>query len=109
MDPKKCIIHSESFISDQHLNTLIAPKDIQSWKSLLKAAELRCHEPLLELAKTVSGNDIPDIVYHRFCRRVFNMKRDLDAIKLGGEISEEVRTPEKKVCTQGHHLFLILI
>ena len=35
---------------DQNAN-LIAPKDTDSWKSLLRAAEIRQHAPILDIAK----------------------------------------------------------
>jgi len=46
---------------------------------MLEAAKARNYQPVLEVAKTVSEHEVPQIVYHRFCRTVFtaNLKRVL--------------------------------
>ena len=59
---------------------LTAQHDIQSWKSLLNAAEIRQYKPILDLVETLKGKEIPDIRYHRKCRSIFTMKKDLDRI-----------------------------
>ena len=41
---KKCIIHCTDDSSD-----LVNPKDEESWKTLLRAAEIRNHQEILEL------------------------------------------------------------
>ena len=70
-----CIIHCSD---DESL--LISPKDLDSWKSLLKAATIRNHRPLLDLAENVKEGEIPHVSYHRKCRSLFTMKRDLESI-----------------------------
>lgn len=70
-----CIIHCSS--SDEEL---ISPKNINSWKTLLRAAEIRQHAPILQLAKGLPDDAIPAVAYHRKCRCIFTMKRDLEAI-----------------------------
>ena len=47
-----CLIHCSS--EDQNTN-LVSPQDIDSWKTLLRAAEIRDHAPILEIAR-----DLPD-------------------------------------------------
>ena len=39
-------------------------KDLESWKTLLNAATIRNHEPILEVAKTLEG-ELPKVTYHR--------------------------------------------
>ena len=70
-----CIIHCSD---DESL--LISPKDLDSWKSLLKAATVRNHRALLNLAENVKEGEIPHVSYHRKCRSLFTMKRDLESI-----------------------------
>ena len=38
---------------------LVSPKDLDSWKSLLKAATIRNQRPLLDLAENVKEGEIP--------------------------------------------------
>ncbi|KAM9333381.1 uncharacterized protein KZ484_018411 isoform 1-T2 [Pholidichthys leucotaenia] len=85
-----CIIHCSS--SDEEL---VSPKDINSWKTLLRAAEIRQHAPILDLAKGLPDDAIPAVAYHQKCRSIFTMKRDLDAI-----ISKQRRTEENKSSTE---------
>ena len=44
---RECLIYCPS--EDQNAS-LIAPKDTDSWKSLLRAAEIRQHAPILDIA-----------------------------------------------------------
>ena len=67
-----CIIHCSDATGE--LSSLQDPK---SWKSLLNAAEIRDYKPVLAL----KGNDMPQIAYHRKCRSIFTMKKDLERIK----------------------------
>ena len=71
-----CIIHC----TDQDNHQLISPQGVDSWKTLLKAAQIRKHEPLLELAKDITEEHIPDIKYHRKCCSIFTMKRELEKL-----------------------------
>ena len=63
--------------NDSHL---VSPKTYDSWQNLLKAAELRKYGPITDAAKELGGNEFPKIYYHRRCRSVFTMKRDLEII-----------------------------
>jgi len=70
-----CIIHCTDESGE-----LSALHDIQSWKSLLKAAEIRQYKPILDLVESLKDEEIPDICYHRKCRSIFTMKKDLERI-----------------------------
>ena len=72
----KCIIHFEQ-VTEEHLVEL---KDQASWETLLNAAKIRKFEPLIELAKNLGQSGIPAIKYHRKCRSLFTLKRDLQKL-----------------------------
>ncbi|KAK5890358.1 hypothetical protein CesoFtcFv8_013883 [Champsocephalus esox] len=72
----ECLIHCTSQDED---STLVSPKDIGSWKTLLRAAYIRQHAPILDIAKNLP-DDVTPVTYHRKCRSIFTMKKDLDAI-----------------------------
>ena len=80
----------------------MSPKHISSWLALLEAAKVRNHQLVLDVAKTVDENRIPNIVYHRKCRSLFTMKRDLETIKRKREetVHEESNenTTAKRLC-----------
>ena len=53
----------------------------------------------MDIAKTVDENHIPSIAYHRKCRSLFTMKRDLESIKRKREESvDEESNPTKRRC-----------
>lgn len=54
---------------------LISPKDLDSWKSLLKAATIRNHTPLLDLAENAKEGEIPPVSHHRKCQSFYNEAR----------------------------------
>ena len=72
----KCIIHFEQ-VTEEHLVEL---KDQASWETLLNAAKIRKFEPLIELDKNLGQSDIPAINFHRKCRSLFTLKRDLQKL-----------------------------
>ena len=78
-----CIIHC----SDDDSDSLVSPQDRDSWNTLLRAAEIRQHGPLLELAKGLEKGTIPQELYHRKCRSIFTMKKALDSILSKGATS----------------------
>ena len=80
-----CIIHTSD--DDPHTG-LTSPRDLDSWKTLLRAARLRQHQPLLKVAENLPDGDVPAVYYHLKCRKLFTMKRDLE--KLDTEQPEEV-------------------
>ena len=55
-------------------------KDLESWKTLLNATTIRNYEPLLEIAKSLGERELPKATYHRQCRGIFTLKRNLDKL-----------------------------
>ena len=72
----ECIIHCSENTDER----LVTPQNMESWQSLLRAAEIRNHGPILDISKAIVGEEIPLIFYHRKCRTIFTMKKDLDRI-----------------------------
>ena len=73
-----CIIHHSSISESEKL---ISPNDLASWKSLVNAATIRHHEPILNLISTLDDETLPaDVYYHAKCRSLFTMKRELEKI-----------------------------
>lgn len=70
-----CIIHCTD--DDTELATL---QGLESWKTLLRAAEIRQHTTLLEIARGLGESEVPQIQYHRKCRSIFTMKKLLETI-----------------------------
>ena len=62
-------------------SNLVSPRDLDSWNTLLRAARLRQHTSLLDLAATLSEGEVPIVFYHRKCRQIFTMKRDLEELE----------------------------
>ena len=71
---RQCIIPYAAY--DKEEEHLVSSKDTSSWLALLEAAKVRSHQAVLDVAKTVDENHIPNIVYDRKCRSLFTMKRD---------------------------------
>lgn len=99
-DKRHCIIHYAA--CDKEDERLVSPKDINSWLALLEAAKVRKHQPVLDVAKTVDENHIPNVEYHRKCRSLFTMKRDLETLKRKREETVDddssETTPTKRQC-----------
>ena len=75
----QCIIHmTASKEDDEHL---VSPQSYDSWFTLLEAAKVRNHAPILDIAKQLEGKEVPKIYNHRKCRSLFTMKRDLETEK----------------------------
>ena len=85
---KKCIIHCTNDSSN-----LVNPKDEESWKTLLRAAQIQNHQEIVELSKSLSEGEVPLIYYHRKCRSIFTMKKLLD--KLSQQSSNSQTQPEQ--------------
>ena len=60
---ERCIIHTETYEKDS--GPLITPKDYNSWKTLLDAAQVRNYAPILEIAGRLCEREVPNICYHR--------------------------------------------
>ena len=90
---KMCCIHSPEGNDD---GTLVNLRDFSSWNSLLKAAKIRQYEPLLNVAKSLKENQVPDLSYHRNCRSIFTIKKTLQAIEQHRETGAEVDIEETR-------------
>ena len=95
-----CVIcASSSCEKDDHLATV---KTLESWQTLYEAVRVRSHAPIMELAKHLEGNKIPKILYHRKCRSIFTMKRDLETLKrkANDSLSEDAgaSSSSKRLC-----------
>lgn len=86
----ECIIHC----SDD-TDKLVSPQIVDSWKTLLRAAQIRNHAPILDLARDTPEGEIPAICYHRKCRSIFTMKKTLDGILAKDEQSVSGSAEEK--------------
>ena len=60
---------------------LISPLSYESWVTLLEAAKVRKHDGILKIARNVKEGEVPVLFYHRKCRSVFTLKRDLESLK----------------------------
>ena len=58
---------------------MVSSQNFNSWKTLLRAAEIRKHAPILDVAKDLPDGEIPAVQYHRKCHSVFTMKKLLDS------------------------------
>ena len=72
---KKWIIHCTDDSSD-----LVNPKDEESWKTLLRAAQIRNHQEIVQLSKSLRDGEVSLIYYHLKCRSIFTMKNVLDKL-----------------------------
>lgn len=73
---------------------LVSPQGYDSWVTLLEAAEVRNHTPILEIAKNAKENEVPLVFYHRKCRSMFSMKGDLEPVKRKPDSSVEALCTE---------------
>ena len=69
---KKTAENDSHLICPQHNN--------DSWQTLLKAAEIRKYNLITDAAKNLRDKKVPKLYYHRKCRSIFTMKRDLETI-----------------------------
>ena len=83
----RCCIHYSS-LKD---NKLVALSSLESWKTFLEAAKKRNHAFILEIASKSPDNEIPKLQYHKACRSMFTLKRDLEKIELADEDAPKVR------------------
>ncbi|XP_056156559.1 uncharacterized protein LOC130130771 [Lampris incognitus] len=86
----ECIIHC----SDD-TDKLVSLQSVDSWRTLLRAAQIRNHAPVLKLAKDIPEGQTPAIYYHRKCRCIFTMKKILDGL-LAKEKKSCVSAEEKE-------------
>lgn len=70
------------------------PKDIDSWQTLLKAADIRNYKPVLAGAKTVEEGAIPSsVVYHRKCRNLSTMMPEREKLSCAKHEGKETENP----------------
>ena len=77
----------------------MCPNSVELWKTLRRAAEIRRHEEILGIAVN-SPDEIPEDYYHRKCRSIFNMKKDLDRI----HANEKTESRKDTESAEGHLL-----
>ena len=93
---ESCIIHCSN-----DSTPLIAPRDLSSWETLRTAATIRKHLGLLQIDDETAEGHIPDIRYHRKCRSLFTMIKDLNKIEKTQEHCEEDVDKNTKTCEPG--------
>ena len=72
------------------------PKDEESWSTLVRAAAVHKHKPLLDINETLNEGEIPSIYYRRKCRSVFTMKKLLASIsKQQGSDNQQPMTAKR--------------
>ena len=69
-----CLIHC----SDDE-GALVILNSVESWRTLRRAAKLRYHEDILGI-QVNAPDEIPKVYYHRKCKSIFTVKRDLEKI-----------------------------
>ena len=95
---EQCIICTKKAESDDCLVTL---QTYESWQTLHEAAKIRIYTPIMELDKQLGDKEIPRIHYHRKCRSVFTMKRDLETMmkrKANESLSGDTGCSSKRPC-----------
>ena len=75
-----CIIHPKT-VKTEPDSPLISPESYDSWLTLLEAAKVRNFTPVLDVAENLNECKVPLIYYHRKCRSLFTMKRELETLK----------------------------
>lgn len=63
------------------------PAGLLIMETLLGAAQVRNQIPLLEIARNVKSNTVPQVFYHRKGGSLFTMKKDLQTITQKAEAS----------------------
>ena len=72
-----CILHSKTVATDSN-DHLTSPQSYESWLTLFEAAKIRKFTSVLDVAQNLEEHEDPSIFYHRKCRSIFTMKRDLE-------------------------------
>ena len=80
-----CIIHCTN-----DNEKLVSPQSVESWNTLVRAARIRKHSPILQLAEETAEGDIPEVYYHRRCRSSFTLKKSLDSLQAEASKSESI-------------------
>ena len=77
-----CFLHFES-VKEDALSTL---NSTESWKTILNAAKIREYSKILELNENLPDGKFPNIKFHKSCRAMFTMKRDLKKSQTANKI-----------------------
>ncbi len=92
----ECIIHC----SDDG-DKLVSLQSVDSWRTLLRSAQICNHAPVIELAKDIPEGQIPAIYYHRKCCSICTMKKVLNGIlknkKQSASGSAEEKNPREQL------------
>ena len=97
-----CLIHC----TDDN-GKLVSPNSLESWKTLREAGEIRKHEGILSV-KVDSDNEVPDgVFYHRKCRSMFTLKRELNSIVAKAKQNEKASL-SRKAHEKEEHLFEVI-
>ena len=83
-----CFFHYDSVGVNEKL-LLLSSAD--AWNTILNAAKIRNNEKVFKLQASVSEGEYPRIKFHKSCRSMFTMKRDLDKLKSKGQVNDEAR------------------
>ena len=67
-----CSIHYHNSSKDENVTEI---RDIASWKTILKAVEIRKYKPLPAVASNITDGKFLKVKYHRNCRSLFTLKR----------------------------------
>lgn len=92
----KCILCAQKSKEDD--SPLLCPKNHESWLTLLDAARVRQHSAILDIAEQLGDKEVPKLSYHRRCRSIFTMKRDLGTLKRKASGSQVDEVCTKRLC-----------
>ena len=84
-----CVIHC----SDDD-GALVSSNSVESWRTVRRAAELRIHASIFLALLVNTPDEIPKVYYHKNCRTVFTMKKDLEKIISDQKEKGEIRRYE---------------
>ena len=73
------------------LDQLVKPRDLESWKTLCDAAEIRHFDPITKLTRD-NLSAVPNVLYHRECKSGFTHKKELTRLQNVVKRPELVRT-----------------
>ena len=70
-----CVLHYDSVENNEKLLCLSSRS---AWLTILEAAKVRKYESVAALEENIGENEYPSIKFHKSCRSMFTMKRDLN-------------------------------
>ena len=75
------MLHSLRFCKRGKIDSILSQTDKSSWETLLSAARIRNHEIVIRIAESLPDSEISKLKYHKLCRSMFVLKRNLDKIQ----------------------------